>query len=220
LKDKIGILFETISKKRGMDFVLDKNNKNYMEFGGGNKFVTFKIWYTSEILKEPSFIKIQINFIEDIKFEISKKTLGCLLKDKDDTELEVLFEKEYTECSSDIILYTYDIREIVCEKVRALLTRRGIKARDFVDLYLIGLSFDVDVKDFRREIIDKTKFMIKQYKKYQDNMIDKRKLLSSQDFFQWGTEEELLLKSIDEIKFNTFVKELQEVLRDIGNEFV
>ena len=220
IKDKIGEILENISKKRGLDFVLDKNNKKYVEFGGGNKIVTFKIWYRSEILKELSFIKIQINFVEDIKFKISKKNVGCLLKDKDDKELEVLFEDDYNDYSSEITLYTYDVKEILCEKVRAILTRRGIKARDFVDLCLIGSSFHVDVKDFMQEIIDKTKFMIEQYKKYQDNINEKLKLLSSKDFFQWGTEKELLLKTIDEKKFNRFVQELQEVLKDIGKEFV
>lgn len=219
LKDELGKLFENISNDRGMDFVLDKDNKKYMEFGGGNKFVTFKIWYKSEILKESSFIKIQINFVEDIKFKISKKNVGCLLKDKDDKELEVLYEEDYKDYTANITLYTYDVKEILCEKVRAILTRRGIKARDFVDIYLICLSFNLNVKDFRQEIIDKTRFMIETYKKYQENIVKKIKLLPSEDFFQWGAEKDFLLEEIEEKQFNISVKQLQTFLKEIAKEF-
>ena len=73
LKDKIGELLVKSSKKRRLDFVLDKDNKDYMEFGGGNKTITFKVWFDSEMLKRRSFVKIQINFVEDVKFDITER---------------------------------------------------------------------------------------------------------------------------------------------------
>lgn len=220
LKDELGKLFENISNDRGMDFVLDKDNKKYMEFGGGNKFVTFKIWYKSEILKESSFIKIQINFVEDIKFKISKKNVGCLLDTKNDKELEVLYEEDFTDYVVDVILYAYDVKEILCEKVRAILTRRGIKARDFVDIFLISLKFNLKVQDFKQEIIEKIELMLGIYQKYQDNLVEKIKLLDSNDLFEWGAEKELLLKDIDEKQLNRFVNIFQEFLKEIVKKFI
>ena len=70
--DEIGTLFEKIASKRGLDFKCEKGNKRYVEFGGGNKFLTFKLWWDSPFAKE-TFIKIQINFIERILFPIKKR---------------------------------------------------------------------------------------------------------------------------------------------------
>lgn len=39
--------FEKIAEKRGMDFKCEKSNAEYIEFGGGNKTCTFKMWYIS-----------------------------------------------------------------------------------------------------------------------------------------------------------------------------
>lgn len=62
--DGIGEIFEKISSKRGLLFKCEKDNKKFVELGGGNKFCTFKIWYKSEMLNFETFIKVQINFVE------------------------------------------------------------------------------------------------------------------------------------------------------------
>lgn len=72
-KDKVGKLLINISNNSGFDFILDKDNKKYIEFGGGNKFVTFKVWFDSEILKRKSFIKIQVNFVEELNLKFQRK---------------------------------------------------------------------------------------------------------------------------------------------------
>ena len=218
LKDKIGKLLIEISKDKKMDFILDKNNRKYLEFGGGNKTITFKLWYDSEILKHPSFIKIQINFVENIKFNISKKKIKNLLNDTSNKNFVSFYGTDYTDYVEDAFLYTYDTKEILCEKARAILTRRGIKARDFVDIYLINKTFGIKIQDLKNEIVEKTTFILNLYEKYRSNFREKIKLLNSDDFFRWGTEQELLLKDIDEKQFNRFVKELQDFLKDVGKE--
>jgi len=218
--DDLGSLFVKIAKKRGLDFFLDKDNRDYMEFGGGNKTVTFKIWFESEITKSRSFIKIQINFVEDVKFEISKKNIRSLFTGHEDKELAVLYEKDYEDYTNPIFLFTYDIKEILCEKVRAILTRRGMKARDFVDIFFIFLEFKLKVEDFKDEIVDKTQFVLGLYKKYRRNLDEKIKIIGSKDFFNWGDEKELLLAEIDEEKFYSFVKGFTKTLRDILEEFM
>ena len=117
-------------------------------------------------------------------------------------------------------MFTYDIKEIVCEKVRAILTRRGVKARDFVDVYLISEDYGIKIQGLKKEIIEKIKLMLGLYQKYRTNLVEKIKLLESDDLFEWGAEEELLLKVIDEEKFSRFVKKFQEFLRNLVKEIV
>jgi len=219
IKDQTGTLLENISKKRNMNFNLDKNNKKYVEFGGGNKFVTFKIWFESEILKKSSFIKIQVNFVENIKFKIQKRSLNCIIDLEKDRELEVLYGADYSDYISNIHLYTYHIKEILCEKVRAILTRRGVKARDFVDIFLICKRYNLEIQDFKQEIIEKIRFMLNMYKKYNKNLAGKKRLLDLDDLFKWGAEKELLLKDINESQFMVFVKQLEEFLKEILKNF-
>jgi len=217
LKDKIGELLVKIAKKRGFDFKIEKDNKDFLEFGGGNKFVTFKIWYNSEILNERSFIKIQINFVEHIVFDVSKKDVNCILSGEESKELELLYGHDYREYVKNISLYAYDVKEILCEKVRAILTRRGIKARDFVDVFFITDKYGISVEDFKDEIIDKINYMLETYNKYKSNFEDKKKLIHNSDFFKWGYEKELLLVEIDKNKFGIFIKDFLKSLQDVSN---
>ena len=66
--DKTGSVFETIAKKRGLDFKWVKSNTDYVELGGSDKTCTLKIWYDSEIFGRRSFVKVQINFVEQMCF--------------------------------------------------------------------------------------------------------------------------------------------------------
>ncbi len=49
-----------------------------------------------------------------------------------------MFPRLYKEYRTSIVFKVYDIREIFCEKVRAILTRRGFKERDFIDVLVFG----------------------------------------------------------------------------------
>lgn len=215
--DDLGGLFVKIAKQRGLDFIPNKDNKDYMEFGGGNKTVTFKVWFDSEILKTRSFIKIQINFVEDIKFDISRRRVHCLL-DGEDKELQVLYKDDYRDYNENISLLTYGVKEILCEKARAILTRRGIKARDFVDIFFINTHFEIQVINLKDIIVDKTQFMLSLYKKYRSNFEQKQKLVASGEIFRWGNERDLLLIDINEKEFYRFVSNFTRTLQDISKE--
>jgi len=214
--DELGKLLVNISEKHGLDFVFDKNDRDYVEFGGGNKMVTYKIWFESEILKSHSFIKIQINFIEKIIFDVVKKDIKCLLPRKTINELKALFPKDHEVYAAEISLYTYDVKEILCEKIRAVLTRRGLKARDFIDIYLICNHFNLDATEFEDIILDKIRFMLNQYEKYRRNLEEKSRLIDSGKIFQWGDERNLLLKEIDEKDFYIFVKDFEKFLQELS----
>ncbi len=215
LKDKTGEILVRISKNRGLDFKMEKDDKDFIEFGGGNKFVTFKIWYNSEILKKRSFIKIQINFVERILFDVSKKDLNSIISGEESKELKLLYGDDYSQYVKNISLYNYDVKEILCEKVRAILTRRGLKARDFLDVLFITKKYGFSTDVFKDEIIEKTNYMLNMYKKYISNFNDKKEILSIGNYFKWGYEKELLLVEIDDDEFETFLEEFTVILQDI-----
>ena len=215
--NEVGGIFETIAEKRGWDFRCIKSNPDYVELGGGNKTVTLKVWYYSEILKRRSFFKVQINFVEEIRFPILKYELSSLVG-KEVKELQILFPEEYEEYSKRIIFDVYDIREILCEKVRSILTRRGVKARDFIDVYLISRKFGIELSDLKKEVIDKILFMLRLYARYRRNFREKKRLLESKDIFNWGGEKSLLLVDIDERDFYRFLDSLIEFLNVIVKE--
>jgi hypothetical protein len=85
------------------------------------------------------------------------------------------------------------MREILAEKVRAILTRKGVKARDFIDAYLIQKETGVRPEDLEAVIIDKTRFILK-YEKYRQNLKQKTAVTPT---FKLGEEEKLLLKPLD-----------------------
>ncbi|MFA5246986.1 MAG: nucleotidyl transferase AbiEii/AbiGii toxin family protein [Candidatus Micrarchaeia archaeon] len=214
---KMGADFEAIAKKRGMDFSFAKNNRDYVELGGGNKTLTFKLWYDSEILNRRSFIKVQANFVEDMRFPPAKNTCKSLLGSRVG-ELEAMFPEEYGAYSERIPFDTYDIKEIMCEKIRAILTRRGMKARDFVDVYFVSKKFGITPGSLKKDVVAKTVFALNLYAKYRDNFGEKKKLLNSKEIFAWGQEKGLLLVDVDEKEFYAFLGRFAELMRDIAGD--
>lgn len=212
--DKAGSVFETIAQKRGFDFKCVKSNTDYVELGGSDKTCTLKIWYDSGILKRRTFVKVQINFIEQMCFSPAQAQLSGLLTGKHE-ELKAVFPEETAEYSKKIPFLVYDIREILCEKVRALLTREGTKARDFLDVYLIWKRFNMRPENEEKCIVGKIGFSLKLYAKYRAHLKQKVALLNSGKLFDWGAEKELLLSDIDEADFYKFLGGFETFLKKI-----
>ena len=213
--DSIGELFEEISKKRNLDFKCEKGERKYVELGGGNKFTTFKLWFPSIIGLE-SFIKIQINFVEKILFPIKDVKLRSICPES--KELELLYPTYYSEYRKPISFKVYDIREILCEKVRAILTRRGFKERDFIDIYLIFKRIGIDFEEVEGEILEKLKFILKLYQKYRRNLREKASILTIENF-PFGSERQLLITEINETEFYSFLTRFIPWLRKLTKTF-
>jgi len=109
-------------------------------------------------------VKAQINFVEKIQFITQKGTLNAL-PCKKSKEIAFLFS-EYEEYFQTINMYVYDTREILCEKVRAVLTRKGYKARDFLDIYLLCRKYNLKLENLLEPITDKIRFTLDSYQKY------------------------------------------------------
>ena len=210
--DKIGSIFEGIAKKRVLDFKCDKQDRHYVELGGSNKICTFKIWYQAETLNVESFVKVQMNFVEKLIFAPQKGKLSAL-QCKQSDELAFLFP-EYAEYCQTISLYVYDTREILCEKVRSILTREGFKARDFLDIYLICKKFNLKLEDLLAPIVDKSRFALGIYQKYKENFEIKKAVVSSEPF-RWGEEKRLLLQEMDGEDFGKFLDSFQPFLKKV-----
>jgi len=191
--DRLGDLFSEIAGKTGMDFQCNKQNSKYIEFGGSNKMCTFKLWYTSEAIGRTTFVKVQFNFVELLKYEVAEQRLSGFIGDKISERIRAIFPEEARMYSTPIVLNTYDIREILCEKARAVLTRRALKFRDYIDIYMISDRYDMEVEDYTNEIIQKVRFSLTLYNKYRENLSMKKNYLTQNENADFGEERGLLL---------------------------
>ncbi len=207
--NEIGNALAEISEKYGFDFKFEKNNDGYVHFKGSNKMVTFVMWFDS-IQGRRSMIKIEINFMEELKFPVAEKELNLLTAEFPKNE-RVYFQ-DFLGFYNDLKYNVYDIREIFCEKVRAVLTRKTAKARDFLDLYLISKNFDVDIDKLKNVWLEKIRFTIETYEKYKE-IFNTRKKLTKEEL-NLDDVEHLLLVNIDNSDFEIFVTKFLNQLND------
>jgi hypothetical protein len=221
LIDDVGKLFEEISARRGLDFRCVKGDCNNVELGGSDKICTFKLWYESETLKRRSFIKVQVNFVEKLLYPPKTVELRSLLTDADartKRELGLLYP-EQSDYLKAVPFKVYDAREVLAEKIRAILTREGVKARDYLDVYVISNRLGYRPDDALGQSLDKIRFTLGMYEKYRRHSEEKRGALGAVPF-AWGEERDLVLENIDETEFYKFLKTFNEfiskVIDDLG----
>lgn len=213
LINQVGEILESIAEKRGLDFKCVINNNRYVELGGSNKTCTFKMWYNSLEKRNETYIKVQINFVEVIHNQYEEVKLHSI-PHKRDEEMAALYN-EYGEYSKDVPFSVYSVKEILSEKVRAILTRKGRKARDFLDIYFIQKQFNIKPSDVERQSLEKISHMLQLYNKYRNNLDAKKKQIEENNIFEWGTEKGLLLKEIDETDFKKFLDEFIQYLKEL-----
>lgn len=211
-KEKINLFGKQLEELR-FDFVFDKSNRKYVEIGSSNKLITFKVWYDSLFTEMPSFVKIQINFVDLICFPVKRKIITPLLKGKILREEKIYFS-DFFEFYKKKKIFVYDIKEIVTEKIRCLLTRRVIKTRDVIDLFFIYKKYRISPESLIKESKEKLMFAINKYKKYKENFIlIKRK---TQDFeISYDKVKEIVIEEIKKEDFNKFILNLKDVLDKI-----
>ncbi|MBI2631705.1 nucleotidyl transferase AbiEii/AbiGii toxin family protein [Candidatus Pacearchaeota archaeon] len=210
-KEKINAFGEQLEKV-GFNFKFNKADRNFVEIGNNNKLVTYKVYYDSFLTGKPSFIKIQINFLEKIIFAPQTKGLNPLIKSSQFTKEDRVYFEEFLNFYQPIEINVYDIREIVVEKIRSLLTRKAIKARDAIDLFFIYQSFEIKPQDFPKEIREKISFSINNYKKYRNNLEltkDKLQILE----FKYREVQPLVIMSFKKKDFVDYVKELKNCIK-------
>jgi len=200
----------------GLDFAFDKSDRKYVELGNNNKLVTFKVWYESVFTNAPSFVKIQVNFLEIVKFDAKLREILPLLKDALSKEDKIYFQ-EFLAFYEKKKMLVYDVKEIVAEKIRSLLTRKAIKSRDAIDLFFIYHKFGVKPEDLTKEVKDKIVFAIKNYEKYRDNLILNNEKVKNLGF-SYDEVKHLVIKEFKKEDFEDFTTKLKSFLQEIIEE--
>lgn len=211
--DQVGKIMESVAEKRGLDFKCVKSDNRYVELGGGNKTCTFKIWYSPLEKRNTSYIKVQINFVETVHTQHEEAKLRSMPHKKDE-EMAALYN-EYNEYSDDIPFSVYSVKEILSEKIRAILTRKGRKARDFLDVYFIQKQFNIKPSDVEKQSLEKINHTLEHYDKYRKNLENKKKQIEENNIFEWGMEKDLLLTNINEADFEKFLGEFMGYLKKL-----
>jgi len=201
-----GSLLEEICKEINLEFENDPKNNKYFEFGGGSRMVTFKLWKNSEL------IKIQVNYVEEILFPFKKVFARTLLNHVEIKENEKVYFDDFLGFYKPLELYAYDEREILCEKVRAILTRRAQKLRDFYDLFILD-RHGFKPENLKNEIIRKTKACLR-YKKYRENLEKNRESLDIEDVLNDAYERSLFVLKPAK-NFEGFLNKFLIILKDI-----
>jgi len=163
-------------------------------FGSKTNDCRFKLWYDSEVLKHRQFLKVDLNFVRPICFPAKKGQLRGPLKGKDG-EIESLFPQETAEYSRAIRFDVHDVRDILCEKISAVLTRRS--PADFLDVYLICKKFGFRLENLEDCILMKIKSALRFYGICRVDLKEKISLLNSGKLFDWGTYPYFVLSQID-----------------------
>jgi len=204
-----GTLLESVSNQVGIEFVNAPSNRRYFEFGGGGRMVTFKLWKGQEL------VKIQVNFLEELLFPARSVMTRTLLDGIPLSRDEKTYFEEFLDFYRPFEVKAYDEKEILCEKVRAILTRKAQKLRDFYDIFMLNAhGFEID--ELTDETIRKTKASL-YYKKYRDNLeVSKKALTVSTDILEDPFERELFVEDLSR-DFEKLLPKLLDSLRDIAN---
>jgi len=203
-----GSILERVSKEIDSEFRNDQKDSRYFEFGGGGRMVTFKLWKNTEL------IKIQVNFIDEILFPCKSVVAKTLLDDAKVSETEKAYFEEFLEFYKPIQVIAYDEREILCEKVRAILTRRSQKLRDFYDLFMLK-EHGFNVGKLEEEIVRKIKSSL-YYKKYRENLERNKKSLETKGVLEDPFERDLFVAKPPK-DFEVFLIRLEASLKSIMN---
>ena len=166
--------FSHISEEVGLSFDVDKANKERVQIGSGGRMVSMFIGYHSEISGIESDLKVEVNFIDNIQYPFRRCTLDTYIGTLDSDRLKFIYPGEYGEYSTNIEMDCYSPEEIFIDKARASLTRRTHKMRDIIDIYFLERGFGLSLADFEDRIILKTIFMMDLYRRYRDNIQNKK----------------------------------------------
>ena len=99
--------------------------------------------------------------------------------------------------------------------MRSVLTRKGVKVRDFVDIFMIVKEKKIKLESIKKQILEKTKFMLEMYGKYSQNTTTKN--FEQIDKLVVGEEERLMIKPLPK-GFNEFLDEFKDFLKEITEE--
>lgn len=178
-------------------------------YGRSGQMVTVKYAYES-LTGIPSFIKLQVNFLEPILYEVQEREASSLLNGDKPRDLQLVDEVLTETYATPVRCLAYSAKEILIEKCRAILTRQAAKGRDVLDLFLLDRELQLHVENYLPHIEEKTRFSIEDRKLYREHLHE------AEDRFKALLEEDirpLLIKKLDLEDFQEYRKDLVSLLR-------
>jgi predicted nucleotidyltransferase component of viral defense system len=178
-------------------------------YGRSGQMMTVKYAY-KDLTSIPGFIKVQVNFREPILYELQEKEALSLLKGDKPRDLQLVDGALTETYATPVRCTSYDAKEILIEKGRALLTRQAAKGRDVLDLFLLDRVLHLRVENYLPQIEEKTRFSIEDRKRYREHLDE------AENRFKVLLEEDvrpLLIKKLDLEDFKEYRKDLVSLLR-------
>lgn len=181
-------------------------DEEWVTFGSGSRMITMKVRCISPELGR-DLLKIQVNLDELLLFEPKSVVARPF--------------KEFGEYRG-IPLRAYNLKEILVEKVRALLTRRGAVARDLFDIITLEMRRGLRAGDFRKEILEKIRFALK-YERYRERLapnLDGLVNMSGKELLKLLEVEGISVRDATRDKFLRRFRELKEFLATMRDDLV
>ena len=191
-------------------------DRNFVHFEGNEnrKIVFFHLFMpTGEV------VKIEVNFFEPVLFGEREVQARTLLEGVKLTNDEKAYFFEELERYSALPVTAYSPEEILAEKIRAILTRRIQKLRDFYDVFMLYKA-GYDYSDVIDEALEKIRFSMRfSPERTAENL---RVNLESIRDGKFNVDPELIEKELElvltrppESEFRGFMKDFLEVLGGI-----
>ena len=204
-------LIKNASRDLGLEFIADLRNNRFVEFSSGSRLITYKLYHRGELLK------IQVNLVETLLFKPQRREVNHLLRGINITDEERAYFKQFLEEYCEFEVLAYDLREILCEKVRAILTRRVQKLRDLYDLYMLERR-GLRIEDYEKEIARKLRPALR-YRRYREAFErNKKEFRIPPELVADNYESSLFVKRPNMEEFGGFLAQISKKLRKLINE--
>ncbi len=204
---------QLIGQKYGLAFSTNKSDQKYCRVLDRKTVYLFKIYFTPAYGAE-GIIKCEVNFNDELAYpptfeDITHLFDKGLVRDLEFAEgIQIKIRKN---------IPCYDLREVVLEKMRAVLTRPVIKERDLLDLFL--LSEKVELAAVESEMAVDKIFSAASFVKGLPARIEQNmEILSQHRHSVLEEKSQLALIAIDEQKYAKFEKKILPQLLEIGRK--
>jgi len=128
---------------------------------------------------------------------------------------ERAYFEEFLEFYHPVKVAVYSLEEILCEKIRAILTRQAMKLRDIYDVFMIEKA-GVRMEELREEILEKIAVAMR-FRKYRDALMASMDAIDLESILDDSSELEMFVTKPGE-EFYSFVSELENFLKEIIQE--
>lgn len=223
---RIAEVLKCVAKDLGLEFQYsghnDFNNHRYFSFRIGPG------WFREIVLYSPlgEKIKIEVNYAEKLAFKPKTLKANTLLSWKGITLTSKEYEKyiEFLDNYYPLSLPAYSDREILIEKVRALLTRKEFKLRDLYDLYKLN-QHGLEISKYKEKIVAKIRnylalsSLAKEHLRATLQSIDNSSLLENVEA-EIDRDIGLIVEPFKKEEFLNFVRDLKDELKAIVGDLM